>query len=243
MQKAFNAKINSGQSIPNPGKAATSLQLDLLASAALQREKVLSLTKSEFAKYLSSQPAETIDAIYNKSVRLLNDPSLMTRAPGCNVKDRVVSGKTPGKFHHVTYGKKLGEYRCDKSCPMWKGIKICSHTVASAEDNKELIAFVNGFSRYGLMSQIVSRLTCQSLRGKKANDVKKSKCKQPKPLVVERGPRLEANTNPFFVKPMSNRIKVCQGCPVAMTDANGLIPSRYRSAGVKIEAREYRGSA
>ena len=60
--------------------------------------------------------------------------------------------------------------------------------------------------------------------GKKANEVKKSRSKQPKPPVVERGPRLEVNTNPFFIKAMSNRIKVCQGCPVAMTDVNGLIP-------------------
>ena len=36
-------------------------------------------------------------------------------------------------------------YKCDSSCMHFKSHKICSHTLATASDNKDLQEFVNGY--------------------------------------------------------------------------------------------------
>ena len=43
--------------------------------------------------------------------------------------------------------KKTGQYCCDGTCPNWKSLGICSHTVAAAEDNCDLQSFVTWFAK------------------------------------------------------------------------------------------------
>lgn len=44
------------------------------------------------------------------------------------------------------------------------------------------------------------------------------------PQVTERVPRVYFNPNNFFVKPMNNKIKKCQGCPLSLRTPSDTIP-------------------
>ena len=41
----------------------------------------------------------------------------------------------------------LGHYRCEKNCPHFNGIRICSHTVVTAQQNGELLDFLNYYKQ------------------------------------------------------------------------------------------------
>ena len=47
----------------------------------------------------------------------------------------------------VTPGKGTGEYKCEKNCPQYNGICICSHTVVTAQSNGELLDFLKRFQQ------------------------------------------------------------------------------------------------
>lgn len=72
----------------------------------------------DFQTYLINQPDFTFEGIYGKSVEHKEPP------------------------HVVTPGKQKGEYRCEKNCPHFNGIRICSHTVVTAQQNGELLDFL-----------------------------------------------------------------------------------------------------
>ena len=67
----------------------------------------------------------------------------VSSAPGCDPTSKMVaSHRFKDRPHLVTKGKANGEYRCEKNCPHWNGIKICSHTIATAESNGDLSKFL-----------------------------------------------------------------------------------------------------
>jgi hypothetical protein len=65
----------------------------------------------------------------------------------------VESTRFKDKPHLVIPGKK-GEYRFEKNCPHYSGIQICSHSVATAQQNGELSQFLiwfrQSFSKKGV---------------------------------------------------------------------------------------------
>ena len=82
----------------------------------------------------------TAQGIWVKAEKLLNDPESISCAPGNDCAFMVVS-QTSKKPHFVqvcTNGKVL----CDEQCPMWRGRKLCSHTVAVAEKAQALPQFL-----------------------------------------------------------------------------------------------------
>ena len=148
-------------------------------------------------------PEETTMGIYGKSIKLINNAQAIAIAPGCHAKNRIIASSTAGKFHHVTFGKKEGEYKCDRSCPMWKGIKIFSHTIAAAEVNKELQQFIDVFEKAKGGFNITNCVETDMPRsaGKKGNAKAIKRLRAPKPLIVERVSRIQFNGNPFLSSP------------------------------------------
>ena len=105
----------------------------------------------EFRKYFNTQPDGTVEGIYKKAVELLGKENGIVRAPGCGEKARMVeSRRLKERPHLVTPGKKKGEYRCEKNCRHYNGIRICSHTVATAQQNGELLDFLALYQRSSL---------------------------------------------------------------------------------------------
>ena len=86
-------------------------------------------------------PKTVLDAIWVKACDLLNDTNAMCTVPGReNSKDRMVKSNS-GPRPHIVTARKTGQYVCE--CPNWKSLRICSHSVAAAEDNGDLSTYVS----------------------------------------------------------------------------------------------------
>ena len=99
----------------------------------------LSVSVSE-AKSMLNAPGEVIEGIWSKSTELLTNPDAMSRIPGSGNKDRFVLSRSSMNPHAVKFQSKT--YTCDERCLHFKSLALCSHTVAVAEVNKELLGFL-----------------------------------------------------------------------------------------------------
>ena len=90
---------------------------------------------------LPTVPHATAQNIWEKAERLLNDPESISCAPGNDCAHMVVS-QTSKKPHFVQVCTS-GKIVCDEQCPMWRGRKLCSHTVAVAEKAQALPQFLH----------------------------------------------------------------------------------------------------
>ena len=193
----------------------------------------------EFKIFFTDQPFETIKGIYEKAKLILEKKNAIVPAPGCDPKARMVeSTRFKDKPHLVIPGKK-GEYRCEKNCPHYNGIRICSHSVATAQQNGELSQFLiwfrQSFSKKGVNLTSTVKTDMPKNPGRKGGKQRTSKRSAKKLPVAERvkrtyiaevtssTPTQTPNTNAFYVKKMNSRIKVCQGCRGSLKSGNGVI--------------------
>lgn len=118
-------------------------------------------------------------------------------------------------------GKQKGEYRCEKNCPHFNGIRICFHTVVTAQQNGELLDFLNHYKRSctkkGINLSLTVRTDMPKTPGSKGGVLSTARRSSPKLPINERVKRLNPqskipNINPFLSKQMNSRIIVCQGC-------------------------------
>ena len=125
--------------------------LSLLANAALaldekeeKNDDHLSVSLQDFRQYLSNLSELTANGIYKKACTLVHHVGKMTTVPGGNPKSRMVaSTRLRERPHLIEKGKTEGEYKCEKTCPHYNALKLCSHVViATAEANKDLKAFL-----------------------------------------------------------------------------------------------------
>ena len=89
---------------------------------------------------LSTVPKATAQGIWGKASRLLNTPGSISKAPG-NDSAFMVASQTLKKPHFVQVSANGNV--CDEFCPMWRGRKLCAHTVAVAEKAQALPQFVH----------------------------------------------------------------------------------------------------
>ena len=124
--------------------------LSLLANAALaldeKEEKIddhLSVSMQDFRQYLPNLSELTANGIYKKACTLVHHVGKMTIVPGGNPKSRMVaSTRLRERPHLIEKGKAEGEYKCEKTCPHYNALKICSHVIATAEANEDLKVFL-----------------------------------------------------------------------------------------------------
>ena len=109
-------------------------------------------------------PLTCMEGIRRKASELLRDPSAMVAAPGQSLEARMVlsySGSTP----HLVTPVKGGGYSCDSSCPNWKSMAFCSHTVAVAERNGQLPEFLQFLQKKKKTPNVTSLITANMPRG------------------------------------------------------------------------------
>ena len=58
--------------------------------------------------------------------------------------------------------KQKGEYRCEKNCAHFNSIQICSHTVATVQQNGELLDFLNHYKQSCAKRSMNVSLTVQN---------------------------------------------------------------------------------
>lgn len=83
--------------------------------------------------------------MWDKAERFLSTLNAITPAPG-NVNAQMVASDSSSRPHFVqkTTGNK---FLCDDNCPMWRGRKVCAHTVAVAESLNSLQQFIEALKK------------------------------------------------------------------------------------------------
>ena len=99
----------------------------------------------------SGIPTLILRQIWAKAADFLDNNKVLP-APGCAASDRMVASTSKKKPHFVTTTKD-GRYECDEDCPNFIQRFICSHSVAAAEDNNSLEAFVKNYGTYAKTPQ------------------------------------------------------------------------------------------
>ena len=100
----------------------------------------------EDATVATRLPKETIEGIWTKAAMLKSDSNAITFAPGCGKKDRMVKSMSKVSPHLVTVTKN-SQYKCDESCLQHKSLAVCSHVVAAAESNGDLLQFLEWYNK------------------------------------------------------------------------------------------------
>ena len=137
--------------------------------------------------------------MWEKAERLLSSSTEITPAPGSDPKARMVLSLTSDTPHFVRC-KANGQYVCDSACIRWTSANICSHTLAVAETNGELLKFLQWYTAMGNAPNI-SVLAMQGLpsgRGRKGGQPKRKRKKAvPETLVsVDKSPPSRAPPHP-----------------------------------------------
>ena len=88
-------------------------------------------------------PIKCLEGIWTKASELISTNDAIVLAPGQDSGARMVLSKVP----HMVTPKKGREFSCNSSCPNWKSMGICAHSVAVAEVNKELPQFPSAKKR------------------------------------------------------------------------------------------------
>ena len=132
----------------------------------LEQHKVLSVSAEESG--ISILPLITLQMIWQKAEKLVNSENAITNAPGSDTKARMVLSTSSAMPHFVTT-RDSGQYLYDSSCPQWVSSKICSHTVAAAEDSGQLCNFLQWY----IGSQPCPNITALGMQGMPSNRGKK----------------------------------------------------------------------
>ena len=117
------------------------------------------------ASEITQLPFLTLKQMWGKAKELLSDAGKICPAPGCSPKSRMVASFSQTKPHYVSVNSD-GRFECDDKCPAFKQRQICSHCIATAEDNKELVEFLKSYYNYsstpkGQLKTTPNLLLCQ----------------------------------------------------------------------------------
>ena len=104
-----------------------------LNTNANQVKKVLSILLEDFQLHLPNLHSATSQGIYEKAAMLPNKLNAIVNVPGPNRISMIVkSTSKKDRSHLVTKGKAQGEFKCQRNCSHFNGLKVCSHSVVTA---------------------------------------------------------------------------------------------------------------
>ena len=106
---------------------------------------VLSIKLSSLSSKLGL-PTTAIDGIAKKAAEILSTDGAIVQAPGHSTEANMVLSRSGKRPHLVLPKRKSGGLTCDEDCPQYKSAKLCSHTVAAAEYNKQLDQFIGSYN-------------------------------------------------------------------------------------------------
>ena len=109
--------------------------------------KSLSIDVEDAAKNIKL-PYTTVEAMWKKAEMLVAEENAVVIAPGFGKGCKMVKSKSGSVPHLVTVNEKNWQYTCGEKCLQFKSASVCSHTVAAAEINGDLIKFIQFLSRH-----------------------------------------------------------------------------------------------
>jgi len=144
-------------------------------------EAVLSVSAEDSG--IVSIPLVTLTSMWNKASQLLSTTNGITPAPGVDSKARMVISHSQVAPHHVRSCSD-GRYLCDSNCLQWMSSQVCSHTLAVAEQNGELLKFLQWYVKLG-QGPNFSSIALSGLpkgRGQKGGRPKRQRAKSSNPV-------------------------------------------------------------
>ena len=147
-------------------KAATS-------ESSLSTDKSLTLCGKQFSVDGCQLSGDILKNMFVKAEKLVCGQNKICPAPG-SVNAKLVESKS-GQRPHFVVRKSSSKYNCDSDCPMWKCLKLCSHTIACVYQDgclQEFLAHATSVpSLYAL-----SKVSTTTKAGKKPQK-RKASCK------------------------------------------------------------------
>ena len=191
--------------------------------------QVPDVSEDELTRAFGTVPASTVAGMWEKVEWLLKTLGQVTNATGCSPDARMVaSSRTQDRPHFVTPGKTDGVFHCDKSCPQWNGLTVCSHVLAASQSTGKLPLFLYWYQntkakkKNGNLTSL-ARTEIPANPGKKGGQ-STSKVR-PERLPVDHVTKRDyasnqlrsfstppPNNEPFFLKKVNSGIKICLGC-------------------------------
>ena len=116
--------------------------------------------------------------MWEKASKLLSNGNGITAAPGSDTKARMVVSYFQDTPHQIRSCSD-GQYRCDNHWPQWMSSHICSHTLAVAKHNGDLMNFLQWHIKSGQTPNIFT-LALSGLplrRGQKGGKSKRQRSK------------------------------------------------------------------
>lgn len=122
-------------------------------------------------------PRTCLEGIWNKAAELLKTKDAIAQAPG--VVDGYFVLSYSGRRPHLVVQKKGGTFACDSDCPNWKGLGICAHSVAVAEQCSKLPQLVKALKQSKKQPNVTSfaEATMPKGRGRKGSVAPRRKSK------------------------------------------------------------------
>ena len=163
-----------------PGSTSTSVSTSTPSTLAEEpSEKQLCVSAEESG--ITKLTLTTLQHMWQKAEELMNSDNAITPAPGKDRTAKMVVSYSSSVPHMVTKGQK-GQYKCDSNCLNWTSSAICSHTLAVAQLNDDLILFLQWYNTSNNMPNITS-LAMSGLpsgRGRKGGVGKRARDRQEK---------------------------------------------------------------
>ena len=190
-------------------------------------QAVLSVTAEDSG--ITSIPLVTLMSMWNKAADLLSASNGITPAPGDDSKARMVISRSQVVPHHVRSCSN-GRFLCDKNCPQWMSSQICSHTLAVAEQNDELLQFLQWYVTTG-QGPNLSAIGLTGLpkgRGQKGGRPKPTKVRSntPAPDNYTLRPGLASTSSFPETSPCSSQHQYNR--PVSVSISTQVLPSQFQ---------------
>ena len=110
-------------------------------------------------------PSPILQGIWAKARTLLSTDGAIASAPGQSPEARMVLSYSR-KVPHMVTPRKGSEFSCDSSCPNWKSLGLCSHSIAVAELNGKLLEFISAKKKKKRFPNITSLVTTGMPKGR-----------------------------------------------------------------------------
>ena len=150
---------------------------------------------------ITTIPLVTLNVIWAKAIELLSTSNAINSAPGSQIKACMVLSYSQVALHLIQV-KSDGQYLCDSNCQQWVSSQLCSHTLAAAEHNGDVLSFLQWYTRYA-ESPNISTLAMTNLprgRGRKGGKPKRQRNRNYNPPIdnITVRPGLQT-ANPFDI--------------------------------------------
>ena len=170
------ATMKSKRTLP-PGSVRASASTLIVTEQPSEKKLSVSAEESGITKLTLT----TLQHMWQKAEELINSDNAVTPAPGSDKTAKMVLSYSSRIPHMVMKGQK-GQYKCDSNCLNWTSSAICSHTLAVAQLNNDLISFLQWYNTSSNMPNVTS-LAMSGLpsgRGRKGGVAKRTRDRQEK---------------------------------------------------------------